>query len=114
MSPSEAQINAAYQLAKERYAALGVNTEAALKTLRTIAISLHCWQGDDVGGFEDPNRGLSGGIMATGNYPGKARTVAELRADLDKAYSLIPGTHRLNLHAIYLEADSKVARNEIQ
>jgi L-rhamnose isomerase len=113
-SPSEAQINAAYQLAQERYAALGVDTEAALKTLKTIAISLHCWQGDDVGGFEDPNRGLSGGIMATGNYPGKARTVAELRADLDKAYSLIPGKHRLNLHAIYLEADSKIPRNEIQ
>jgi L-rhamnose isomerase len=114
MSPSEGQINAAYQLAKERYAALGVDTEAALKTLRSIAISLHCWQGDDVGGFEDPNRGLSGGIMATGNYPGKARTVAELRADLDKAYSLIPGKHRLNLHAIYLEADAKIPRNEIQ
>jgi L-rhamnose isomerase len=113
-SPSEAQINAAYQLAQERYAALGVDTEAALKTLKTIAISLHCWQGDDVGGFEDPNRGLSGGIMATGNYPGKARTVAELRADLDKAYSLIPGKHRLNLHAIYLESDSKIPRNEIQ
>jgi L-rhamnose isomerase len=113
-SPSEAQINAAYQLAQERYAALGVDTEAALKTLKTIAISLHCWQGDDVGGFEDPNRGLSGGIMATGNYLGKARTVAELRTDLDKAYSLIPGNHRLNLHAIYLEADSKIPRNEIQ
>jgi L-rhamnose isomerase len=113
-SPSEGQINAAYQLAQERYAALGVDTEAALKTLKTIAISLHCWQGDDVGGFEDPNRGLSGGIVATGNYPGKARTVAELRADLDKAYRLIPGNHRLNLHAIYLEANSKIPRNEIQ
>jgi L-rhamnose isomerase len=112
--PSEEQLQSAYQLAQERYAALGVNTDAALETLRTIAISLHCWQGDDVGGFEDPNRGLSGGIMATGNYRGKARTVAELRADLDKAYSLIPGKHRLNLHAIYLDADEKVPRNEIQ
>src|SRR5688572_17923639 len=100
--PSEQQVNAAYHLAQERYAALGVDTEAVLQSLRTIAISLHCWQGDDVGGFEDPNRGLSGGIMATGNYPGKARTVAELRADLDQAYKLIPGKHRLNLHAIYL------------
>jgi L-rhamnose isomerase len=76
--------------------------------------SLHCWQGDDVGGFEDPGRGLSGGIIATGNYPGKARTPDELRQDLDEAYCLIPGTHRLNLHAIYLEADKKVPRNEIE
>lgn len=107
------QIGEQYSLAKERYAALGVDTESALQTLSQIAISLHCWQGDDVGGFEDPDRGLSGGIMATGNYPGKARTADELRQDLDKAYSLIPGTHRLNLHAIYLEADKKVPRNDI-
>ena len=100
---SEQPVNAAYTLAKERYAALGVDTDAAMEILKSIAISLHCWQGDDVGGFEDPERGLSGGIMATGNYPGKARRVDELRGDLDKAYSLIPGTHRLNLHAIYLE-----------
>ncbi|MCA9913661.1 MAG: L-rhamnose isomerase, partial [Anaerolineae bacterium] len=111
--PTEAQVQTAYDIAKERYAALGVDVEAALKKLTTIPISLHCWQGDDVVGFEDPDRGLSGGIMATGNYPGKARTVAELRSDLDKAYSLIPGTHRLNLHAIYLDADHKVERNEI-
>ncbi|UCF27054.1 MAG: L-rhamnose isomerase, partial [Chloroflexota bacterium] len=94
--------------------ALGVNTEGALAQLSEIAISLHCWQGDDVGGFEDPERGLSGGIMTTGNYPGKARTADELRQDLDEAYRLIPGTHRLNLHAIYLETDKKVARNEIE
>src|SRR5215470_12627749 len=111
---SDQQLNAAYQLAKERYASMGVDTDEALETLNTIPISLHCWQGDDVGGFEDPGRGLSGGIMATGNYPGKARTAAELRQDLDKAYSLIPGTHRLNLHAIYLEADKKIERNQIQ
>lgn len=104
----------AYDLAKERYAEFGVDTDAALGKLATIPISLHCWQGDDVGGFEDPDRGLSGGIMATGNYPGKARNPAELRQDLDKTYSLIPGTHRLNLHAIYLETDKKVPRNEIQ
>ncbi len=107
-------ITQAYALAQERYAALGVDTDAALEKLATIPISLHCWQGDDVGGFEDPERGLSGGIMATGNYPGKARTANELRCDLDLAYSLIPGTHRLNLHAIYLETDQKVPRNEIR
>ncbi|MBX3057978.1 MAG: L-rhamnose isomerase [Anaerolineae bacterium] len=104
----------AYELAKERYAEFGVDTEAALRRLAQVAISLHCWQGDDVGGFEDPERGLSGGIMATGNYPGKARTAVQLRQDLDKTYSLIPGTHRLNLHAIYLETDKKVPRNEIR
>ncbi len=103
-----------YAYARERYAAFGVNTDAALQRLSPIAISLHCWQGDDVGGFEEPERGLSGGIMATGNYPGKARTAVQLRQDLDKAYSLIPGTHRLNLHAIYLETDKKVPRNEIR
>lgn len=110
---SESLINQAYEIAKERYAALGVDTDAVLELLNTISISLHCWQGDDVGGFEDPDRGLSGGIMTTGNYPGKAGTVAELRSDLDKAYDLIPGTHRLNLHAIYLDTDRKIPRNEI-
>lgn len=110
---SDTQINQAYQIARERYAEFDVDTDAVLELLKTVAISLHCWQGDDVGGFEDPDRGLSGGIMATGNYPGKARTVAQLRSDLDKAYDLIPGTHRLNLHAIYLDADKNIARNEI-
>ena len=113
--PTTKQIEAAYGLAKERYALLGVDTDQALKRLATVAISLHCWQGDDVIGFEDPDRGLSGGIMATGNYPGKARSANELRADLDQAYNLIPGNHRLNLHAIYLEAGGqKIARNQIQ
>lgn len=112
--PGEPSIEAAYSLAKERYAVLDVDTDAALQTLKTIPISLHCWQGDDVGGFENPERGLSGGIMATGSYPGKARTVAELRQDLDKVYSLIPGRHRLNLHAIYLETDTKVERTDIR
>ena len=100
---SDRQIGEAYDLARERYAALGVDTEAALDTLAEVPISLHCWQGDDVSGFEDPLRGLSGGIMATGNYPGKARNIDELRADLDKAYSLIPGRHRLALHGSYLD-----------
>lgn len=112
--PTDKQIQDAYSLAQERYAMLGVDVYEALRRLADIAISLHCWQGDDVGGFEDPDRGLSGGIMAIGNYPGKAKTALELRRDLDKAYSLIPGNHRLNLHAIYLETDKKVARNEIQ
>ncbi|MCB8977026.1 MAG: L-rhamnose isomerase [Ardenticatenaceae bacterium] len=108
-------IEQAYTLAQERYAALGVDTDAALEKLATIPISLHCWQGDDVIGFEDPDRGLSGGIMATGNYPGKARTPDELRQDLDMAYSLIPGTHRLNLHAIYGDSDgAKLDRNDWQ
>lgn len=112
--PTDQQIESAYELAKERYAALGVNVEDAMEMLKTVAISLHCWQGDDVSGFEDPDRALSGGIMTTGNYPGKARTVPELRSDLDKAYSLIPGNHRLNLHASYLDSEDKIARNEIQ
>lgn len=103
-----------YTLAKEQYAALGVDTEAALNTLARTPISLHCWQGDDVGGFEKPNATLSGGgIQATGNYPGKARTIDELRADLDQALKLIPGKHRLNLHACYADLGGrKVERNE--
>ena len=104
----------AYALAQERYAALGVDTEAALTQLAEIAISLNCWQGDDVGGFEAQQQALSGGIMATGNYPGKARNADELRQDLDLAYSLIPGQHRLNLHAMYLESDQLVERNAIE
>ena len=101
-----------YSLAKQRYAELGVDTDAVLAILATIPISLHCWQGDDVVGFENPDRALSGGIMTTGNYPGKARNPDELRADLDMAYSLIPGTHRLNLHAIYGDSDKALDRND--
>ncbi len=112
--PTEKQINDAYSIARERYAQLGVNTDAALAALSGIAISLHCWQGDDVGGFEAPGGELTGGIAATGNYPGKARTADELRRDLDLTYSLIPGKHRLALHAIYLEADRKVERDAVQ
>jgi L-rhamnose isomerase len=114
MKTSESQIQSAYEIARERYAALGVDTEAALKRLESISISLHCWQGDDVGGFENPGGELTGGIAATGNYPGKARNAAELRRDLDLVYRLLPGQHRLNLHAIYLESDRKVARNKIE
>jgi L-rhamnose isomerase len=102
-------------MAKERYAMLGVDTDQALETLAQIPISLHCWQGDDVGGFESPDAELGGGLAATGNYPGKARNAGELRCDLDKAYSLVPGRHRLNLHAIYAETGSqKVERNELR
>ncbi len=110
---SEKQLIQAYDLAKESYASLGVDTDKALAKLSQIPISLHCWQGDDVGGFEDPDASLGGGLMATGNYPGKARTAVELRSDLDKAYSLIPGNNRLNLHAMYLESEIKIPRNEI-
>ena len=101
------QIEDAYALAQERYAAIGVDTEQALASLRGVPISLHCWQGDDVLGFEEPGRGLGGGLMATGNYPGRARTVDELRSDLDIAYSIIPGNHRLNLHAMYPDTDEQ-------
>src|SRR5207237_2721205 len=85
------------------YAQIRVDVERAIQTLRSVSISLHCWQGDDVGGFESAAGLTGGGIQATGNYPGKARTADELRADLDQALSLIPGKHRLNLHAIYAE-----------
>jgi L-rhamnose isomerase len=111
--PSSALIEQSYAAAKERYATLGVDTDQAMRNLRNIPLSLHCWQGDDVGGFENPGGELTGGIATTGNYPGKARTPEELRRDLDKAYSLIPGSHRLNLHAIYLESSKPVERNEI-
>ena len=99
--------DAAYLLARQRYADLGVDTDAALTRLRGVAISLHCWQGDDVGGFEEPDGKLGGGLAATGNYPGKARTPDELRRDAAKALSLIPGTHRFNLHAFYGEFGSR-------
>ncbi len=112
--PTEKQISDAYALARERYAGLGVDTDQALSTLAGVAISLHCWQGDDVGGFESPGGELTGGIAATGNYPGKARTADELRRDLDLVYSLIPGKHRLNLHAIYAETGGrKVERDAL-
>jgi L-rhamnose isomerase len=114
-SPTTRQLQDAYTLAKERYAALGVDTDQALVTLGQISLSLHCWQGDDVAGFESPDTELSGGIAATGNYPGKARNADELRRDLDQAYRLIPGTHRLNLHAIYAETGGQtVERNQLQ
>jgi L-rhamnose isomerase len=104
-----------YSFAREIYAAQGVDTEAALQRLARAPLSLHCWQGDDVGGFETPGAGLTGGgIQATGNYPGKARTLEELRQDLDRVYSLLPGKHRLNLHACYADlGGKKVERNAL-
>jgi L-rhamnose isomerase len=106
----------AFEAARERYAEIGVDVEAALAKLKTIPVSLHCWQGDDVGGFETPGAELSGGgIQATGNYPGKARSIGELRSDIEKALSLIPGHHRLNLHASYLDNQGAfVERDEIE
>ena len=108
-------IERAYELARARYAQVGVDTEAALALLDTVSLSLHCWQGDDVAGFESPEAALTGGgLVVTGACPGRARTVEELRADLDKAYSLLPGEHRLNLHAIYGEfGGARVDRDAI-
>jgi L-rhamnose isomerase len=107
-------IEKAYALASARYAELGVDTEQALRVLGGIAVALHCWQGDDVGGFENDQGLTGGGIQATGNYPGKARNADELRADLDQAFKLIPGKHRLNLHAIYAETHGRpVERNQL-
>jgi len=96
-------IEASYAIAKQRYADLGVDTDAALQRLAAVSVSLHCWQGDDVRGFEQLDGALGGGLAATGSYPGKARTADELRRDAAKALSLVPGTHRFNLHAFYGE-----------
>lgn len=104
-----------YDIARAQYAEWGVDTDAAMAALAKIPVSLHCWQGDDVGGFENAGTELGSGLAVTGNYPGKARTPEELRQDLDKALSLIPGKHRLNLHAFYGEfGGKKVDRNEIE
>lgn len=111
--PNVKAIEAAYAMARDVYAGLGVDVEGALQRLDRIPISMHCWQGDDVRGFENADRELSGGIQATGNYPGRARNAEELRADIDQAMALIPGPKRLNLHAIYLESAKPVARDAI-
>jgi L-rhamnose isomerase len=115
MASSHEKIERAFNLASERYAEHGVTVASALKTLESVAISLHCWQGDDVGGFESSRGALGGGLAVTGNYLGKATTAAELRADLDKVLSLLPGRHRLNLHASYGEfAGKPVDRDQIE
>ena len=108
------QIEQAYEIAKQRYAELGIDTDKALDTLQNVQISLHCWQADDVAGFESSGD-LTGGIQVNGNYPGKARNIEELRADLLKVCSLLGGNHRINLHEIYGEfGGEKVDRNEVE
>ncbi|MEZ5397072.1 MAG: L-rhamnose isomerase [Bryobacterales bacterium] len=112
---ADTKIDNAYSLAKQRYADLGVDVDQALERLAGIPISLHCWQGDDVAGFEGVADDIGGGLAITGNYPGRARTPQELRADLDQALALIPGKHRLNLHASYAETGGKkVERTEVE
>ena len=93
------QIKLAYESAKAQYAALGIDVDKAISQLNEVSISIHCWQSDDVIGFENPDGQLSGGIQTTGNYPGKARSIEELRQDIEKVVKLIPGNHRLSLHA---------------
>jgi L-rhamnose isomerase len=107
-------IETAYQLAKDRFAQQGIDTDAVLTVLDAIPISIQCWQGDDVLGFENSGGKLTGGIQTSGNYPGRARNAQELRADLEQALALIPGKKRVNLHAIYLEAEQAVERDAIQ
>ena len=103
-----------YEDAKECYATWGIDTDRAIKQLSDISISVHCWQGDDVVGFENKSGLSGGGIQATGNHPGRARNPKELRADLEFSYSKIPGSHRLNLHAMYMDTDEKPDRDEIE
>jgi L-rhamnose isomerase len=108
-------VKKAYEIAKEQYAELGVDVDAALAKLQKIAISIHCWQADDVTGFENLGNLGGGGIQATGNYPGKARNIGEVRADIEKVVTLIAGSHRLNLHEIYGDFGGKVVdRNEVE
>lgn len=109
------QIENAYSVAKARYAEFGIDTDKAIEVLDSISISLHCWQTDDVHGFENPDGELTGGIQATGNYPGRARTIEEVRKDIEKVKTLLPGNHRLSLHAIYGDFGGKpVDRDQIE
>lgn len=111
----EELIKNAYEIAKQRYAELGVDTEKVLQQMQDFHLSMHCWQADDVTGFENQDGELTGGIQSTGNYPGKARNIDELRADIIKAKSLIPGTHRLNLHEIYGDFKGEIVdRDEVE
>ncbi len=108
-------IEKSYEIAKEQYAAIGVDVDAAIAKMKEVKISLHCWQTDDVVGFETADGELSGGIQTTGNYPGKATTIEQMRADLEKVLSLLPGKQRLNLHAVYGDfKGEKVDRNQIE
>ncbi|MCD8178166.1 MAG: L-rhamnose isomerase [Tannerellaceae bacterium] len=111
----ESIIQQAFDLAKERYAVLGVDVNKALEDMKKVSLSLHCWQADDVNGFENQEGSLTGGIQVTGNYPGRARTIDELRSDVKEALKYIPGTHRLNLHEIYGDFQGKVVdRDEVE
>ena len=104
-----------YQIAKEIYASYGIDTDVVLKKLATINVSMHCWQGDDGVGFEVKKNTVNTGIMATGNYPGRAKNAKELRQDAKKAFSLIPGKHKFNLHSIYAETEGKaIERNALE
>lgn len=114
MISNDRRIEDEYGLARDRFAELGIDTDAVLKVLEAIPISIQCWQGDDVLGFENPNGNLTGGIQTTGNYLGRARNAQELREDLELALKLIPGKKRLNLHAIYLESEKHVERDRIE
>lgn len=111
---TENSMEKAYVLAKERYGEIGVDTDAAIAALEQVKLSMHCWQGDDVKGFLFRDQALSGGIQTTGSYPGAARTPAELREDLDKAFRLIAGKHKVSLHAIYADADEPVDLDELE
>ena len=115
MLDSTLPASSGYAQAQERYAAIGVDCDTALERLSTVQISLHCWQGDDIGGFEGQDGDVGGGLAITGNYPGRARTPSELRMDFERAVSLIPGQHRINLHAIYAETGGNhVGRNQLR
>ena len=115
MPHDSVKIEQAFATARERYAAAGVDVERAMERAAAVSISVHCWQGDDVAGFEGGGGAIGGGLAVTGNYPGKARTPDELRADLDRALSLIPGRHRLNLHASYAETGgARVDRDALE
>jgi len=115
MSENQKRIEQAYQNAKEQYAEWGIDTDEVLRKMKDVSISLHCWQGDDVMGFERSSDELTGGIQVTGDYPGRANNAEELRCDLEKALSMIPGNHRFNLHAIYAETEGeKVDRNQLE
>ena len=114
MTMREESILKAYELAKEAYAEIGVDTDAAIEKVKAVPVSMNCWQGDDIAGFLFKDNALSGGIQVTGHYPGAARNVDELRADAEKAMSLIPGTKKFNLHAIYADTTEKVDLNELE
>ena len=103
-----------YELAKEWYAQYGVDTEAAIEACESIPISLHCWQGDDITGYEKTNCALTGGIQVIGDYPGKAKTADQLRNDMSFAFGFVPGKKKVNIHAIYAETDRFVDRDAIR